>query len=364
MRKRFFLLSLGIILFLPSIEAIAEEGFKFSGDLRLRSELDTQRENDASDRFRERIRFRFGIQKEVNEYLTVAARLATGNPDDPNSTHQTMGPAFDRIQFTIDRAYVAFKKENIWAKGGKFAHPFKTPGVYKELVWDQDVQPDGIALGYGLKEEDFSLDIMAAEYLLLEQSNAPEALLTAGQLSLGYNSDPVGLSGGVGGYFYSDPTPAGNTTILDGDNAGNSVDSTSTEFISDFNILDAFLNLTYDADGTPITLSGQFFINLDADTSLSDEDQGFGAGIRIGKTQEPGDFKVYYQYQQVKHDAVFSAFAQDDFPVQTDFKGHLFGITWLFLEKTNLNLWGMLWKKDVDGAENQIRLRADLNLKL
>ena len=341
-----------------------QEGFKFSGDIRLRSELDTQGEDDRPDRFRERIRFRFETKKRINGYLTVAARLATGNPDDPNSTHHTMGSGFDRIQFTIDRAYVAFKTRKLWMKGGKFAHPFKTPAIYKELVWDQDVQPDGFAVGYGLKKSDFSLDLIAAEYLFLEQANNPEALLTAGQMTLGFNLDPLVISGTIGGYFYSDPTPGGNTIILQGDNAGNAVDSAGTDFISDFSIVDSFIKLTHNLEGIPITLSTQFIVNVGADKSLTDEDQGFAIGMQVGNTKEPGDVKLYYQYQQVKQDAVFSAFSQDDFPVQTDFKGHLFGISYQFLEQTDLNFWGMVWSKDVEKANNQIRLRVDLTLKL
>jgi hypothetical protein len=343
--------------------AWGEEGFKFSGDLRLRSELDTERVNDAPDRFRERIRFRFGMKKAINDYLTVTGRLVTGNPDDPNSTHQTMGTSFNSFQFTLDRAYLEYKRGKYWIKGGKFANPFIPIAVISNLVWDDDVQPEGISMGYIRKNEKYNLSLIAGEYIVLEQQNDPEALITAGQLTAGIHSEKINITGGAGGYFYSDPTPAGNKTILDEDNAGNAVDSTGTDFISDFNIIDAMINFTYDASGTPITLSGEFIVNLGADSTLSEEDNGFSGGIRIGKTKEKGDFKVYYQYQEVKQEAVFSAFAQDDFSIHTAFKGHLIGVTWQFIEKANVNLWSMIWKRDIVDDDNHIRIRGDLNLK-
>jgi succinate dehydrogenase flavin-adding protein (antitoxin of CptAB toxin-antitoxin module) len=352
----------------------AEDKFKMSGDFRLRGEFDTNRDGDRPDRFRERIRFRAAAKYQVNPYLTVRSRLATGNPDDPNSPHQTLGTLFNRSPINIDWAYVQFRYEHLWINGGKFPHPFKTPGVYSELVWDADVQPEGIAAGYTLRVGD-NLKILAigAEYILREQGNDGDATLGAGQVALNLAQKPIAVTvaGGIYKYFKLDAEDigaAGLAGIVAGDNAGNAVIDTDAdgnlEFESDFTILDTFINLTYNAEisgkSRPIVLSAQFFTNLDANI---DKDKGFAAGIRLGNTKSKGDFKLYYNFQLVEQDSVFSAFVQDDFLAATNFQGHLFGVTYRLLDRTDLNLWGLLSKRDEpEGDESQTRLRADLNL--
>jgi hypothetical protein len=372
---RFFFLIIGLLLVNPLAFANGDgEKFKMSADFRLRGEFNTNRDDVRPDQFRERIRFRTNAQYQINPYLTVNTRLATGNPADPNSPHQTLGSMFNRATFNIERAYVQFKYKQLWINGGKFAHPFKTPGVYGELVWDADVQPEGIAAGYTLKATDnLSIELTGAEYILLEQGNSGDATLSGGQAALNLSNNPISVTaaGGIYNYFKLNAEELGEAGLkrILADNAGNAIidkngDGQPDAFKSDFTIFDGFINLTYNAEiagkSQPITLSIQFFTNLDAKV---EKDTGFGAGIRVGNTKAKGDFKVYYNFQSVEQDSVFSAFAQDDFLASTNFQGHLFGVTYRLLDKTDLNLWGLLSKRDhPEGEGFQTRLRADLNL--
>ena len=353
----------------------ASDSFKTSGDFRLRVESNSNREDNKQNRFRNRIRFRTVGEYQVNPYFTVHARIATGNPDDPNSLHQTMGTVFNQALFSLDRVYVRFKYKDLELNAGKFSHPFKTPAIHRELVWDADIASEGIAVEYMWRAADsLTIDLMGVEYILLEQDNSGDATLSAGQaaLNLSYDSISLTAAGGIYKYFKLDALDIGANglaKIVREDNAGNAVvdidgDGVADAFASDFTIFDGFINLTYNAEFArkfqPITLSLQFFKNLDAHI---EQDTGFAAGIRLGDIKAKADFKIYYNFQSVEQDSVFSAFAQDNFLASTNFRGHLFGITYRLLDRTDLNLWGLLSKRnEPEGEGFQTRLRTDLNL--
>ena len=69
-------------------------------------------------------------------------------------------------------------------------------------------------------------------------------------------------------------------------------------------LTDVEYNAEMSGKSRPIVLSAQFFTNLDANI---DKDKGFAAGIRLGNTKSKGDFKLYYNFQLVEQDSVFSA---------------------------------------------------------
>jgi putative porin len=118
--------------------------FVFSGDLRLRAEPTFGGPTDRSqDRFRERIRLRFNTEAALNDQLKGGFSFASGDLNDPISTNQTLGQYTTRKPIAIDRAYATYNPS--WFRpltltGGKFAYPwFNT-----ELVWDKDLNPEGV----------------------------------------------------------------------------------------------------------------------------------------------------------------------------------------------------------------------------
>ena len=67
---------------------------------------------------------------------------------------------------------------------------------------------------------------------------------------------------------------------------------------------------------------GEYILNLLAE---GEDQQGWAIGISLGKYKKQGGWKLYYQWQVVEEDAVFSAYAQDDFLFQTNHESHVFG---------------------------------------
>ena len=126
---------------------------RFSGDFRYRHEL-TDIE-DVEDRHRHRIRARLQMNATVTDELEVVIGLATGSWD-PVSTNQDLGDAFSSKSINLDLAYVTYTPEQVAGLAviaGKMPNPLHRPQG-TELIWDDDMRPEGIAVAY--KTEDLA----------------------------------------------------------------------------------------------------------------------------------------------------------------------------------------------------------------
>ena len=147
----------------------------FSGDFRLRYQadvfaenntlvnniyLDVNKVNDAKelsldpgffynineDRQRFRSRFRLAVDAKVTQGVDVKMRIATGKNDDPVSTNSTLGNSNKPQNIVLDRAYIKIKSElnDHTFYGGRM----KNPWVGTDLIWDADLNFDGLAYKY------------------------------------------------------------------------------------------------------------------------------------------------------------------------------------------------------------------------
>ncbi len=339
------------------------------GDLRLRHETDSGVDH-RDDRNRERVRARIGVNYQINDELVVGGRIITGNRDDPQSPHQTLGNVFDSFEISLDRAFVTYRPqwaEGAWLTAGKFAHPFIQNPVYPELVWDADVQPEGVAVGYTFRDLGFldRLDIVAGQYILLQQGRLDEASTFVAQIS-GQKAltDDLNLSGGVGWYRYTSLSPDGSLAVL-GDNAGNAI--AGDDFLSRFSIVNPIVALTYRGFPKPLTASGELIVNTRAARS---DGTGWAAGIAYGETRNAKDWRVYFQYQDLERDAVVSALSQDDFTFGTNFRGPVFGAQYQITDNIGVHAWALLAERvsdssffSSDAGDDQFRFRLDLNIR-
>lgn len=345
----------------------------FFGDFRLRTEFDRDRDSQPN-RDRYRVRGRLGATYEVNDEIKVGTRLVTHEPgSDPNSTHVTLGGGrgFGHVDADLDRVWARYEPdwlENSFLQVGKFGHPFKMNPVYGELVWDEDVQPEGGAIGYSFKdlgEVLTSVDLKLVEYIAIEQNALDEGTMFGTETVFNFKwSDEV--SSFVSGAYYNwaNVTPDGSAVVF-AQNAGNAV--AGGDFSSEFEIVHAIAGTTILIDGMPLTLAGEYFRNFEA---AIDEEEGWSAGARLGKFKEQWDWQLYAQYQVVERDAVLSPFAQDDFLLQTNFRGWVGGFKLMLLENVDLNLWVLTAARDdlglttiTDDDDDQLRWRIDINIK-
>lgn len=122
-------------MFIPVFSSGNEFGLK--GDFRLRSEWE-------GSRFRERIRLRLSVRKDIDKVWTVGFGFATGGSN-PRSTNQTLDNSFERPDLRLDRAYVEFrgmKGFRLW--GGKYKGVKEAICYLSDLLWDSDLRPEGV----------------------------------------------------------------------------------------------------------------------------------------------------------------------------------------------------------------------------
>ena len=101
--------------------------------------------NSTENRQRYRIRARREIDGRVNNHVLLGMRLATGDSTSPVSPNQTLGTNFQQDPITLDRAFMRFTPDPYTkVLFGRFASPWMST----DLVWNNDLNFDGIAAQY------------------------------------------------------------------------------------------------------------------------------------------------------------------------------------------------------------------------
>lgn len=124
----------------------AVRSLSFGGDLRLRQDSISRRGAGQTDRSRLRYRLRAGVEAELPDDLSVALRLGSGTGEQ-SSTNQSFDNLSSQKQLWIDLVYLRWKPAFASAAGlrlsaGRLLNPLWRP---TELVWDEDVNPEGFA---------------------------------------------------------------------------------------------------------------------------------------------------------------------------------------------------------------------------
>jgi hypothetical protein len=109
--------------------------------------------NVDQDRERYRLRFRIGADYELSDGWKAGFRIATGENTSPVTTNQSFGLAnqaaggnFSKYAIWLDRAFMRWDHE--WDDGSTFTFTggrFENPFVVTEIIFDEDVNMDGVA---------------------------------------------------------------------------------------------------------------------------------------------------------------------------------------------------------------------------
>src|SRR6201991_3771463 len=102
--------------------------------------------NATKDRNISNFRARFGLTDQIDEDLTMTIRLASGSDNQPVSTNQTMGNYFNKDGVWLDQAFIKYTPDLGFAHASITAGRMPNPFVKTDLVWDEDVNLDGIAV--------------------------------------------------------------------------------------------------------------------------------------------------------------------------------------------------------------------------
>lgn len=380
---------------------------KMSGDFRYRLEnIRQDPENvstgvrlfkapdSASSRTRHRLRLRAGAEWAINEEWTLGARVASTMNGDPVSTNQTLTSGYSKKDLWLDLAYFDFhpvKVPGLKITGGKINNPFYTPGK-TQMIWDQDLTPEGLALNYSNKTSllPWELGVAAGFFQVDERSLDRDAQMFGIQGTVKYNLREDGLAGILAGLSYYDYVNAEGYPpfFANNDNFGNSLQLTMLNglpnngfYAEDFNLVEAFTEITFPIREIPFSVFGDVVLNTAADSSTFDsgnEDLGWAAGLTAGKCVAPKSWALRYEYRDLDRDAVVGAFTDSDFGGGgTNSSGHIIGAEYMlaknvrlaatyFLNRNEGSDWIRLipgWggRENVDGRYRRFQL--DLNLK-
>ncbi len=358
------------------------EKIKISGDFRYRHEhIDQETTGSAvrwkNGRDRDRIRARLMIEATVNDEWGLGFRLASGERTmlvdsdeadmfaDPVSSNQTLKQNFSSKDVWLDLAYfdwhpIATEGLNVF--GGKIKNPFYAVGK-NELVWDHDLNPEGIAAKYVMPLSDKDqLYINGGGFWVDESSGGVDASLWGVQSYVKHTiSDPDYILGGVSYWDYGNIQ--GKTDEY-GILAGNtSTTSAGTVWASDYDIFEAFAEYGTKVMGLPFTVHGNWAKNLVASTN---EDTAWLIGGKLNKAKNPGSWEVGYNYRELDADAVLGAFTDSDFiGGGTDGRGHEVGLTYQLAK--NLQAAVTYFHNESDRTSSRSldyrRLQLDLKLK-
>lgn len=348
----------------------------FKGDLRYR--VENIEEEGKEDRYRHRIRARLGAEAKPNEELSLGLRLSTAQDNDPVSSNQTLGEGASRKDIYLDLAYLDFHPEAV--KGlsliaGKMENPFAR---VSDLVWDGDLNPEGVAAKYKLGGDGLDLFANLGSFWVEERSaDKDDAMLYGGQVGVKAKGEGINALLAAGYYTYenlegypvlditgSDRAKAkgyGNSTVKETE-----VDDLGEEVVTDvlygtgFEIAEVLGEIGFDI-GVPATVYGTYAVNQDAD----DDDTGYLGGLRLGKFKAPGSLEFDYNYRELEANAVLGAWTDSDFiGGGTDGKGHKFALGVQLTKLLKGTVTYFMNEKGLDGdSKDYDRLQVDVAAK-
>lgn len=340
----------------PSTAAWAEK-VAVQGDLRYRYE-NIDRENDESERNRQRIRARAAIVAKPQDGLEVGFGLSTAEDGDPVSSNQTIGAGGSRKDVYIDLAYFNWAAlPGLNVTGGKFKNFLYRPGRHA-LLWDGDWNPEGLGVTY--TNGPFFGSVIGT--WLESDSNETEEFTFGTQFGVAVPiSEDIKLTAGAG-YFSFNTAGKGTFYGEDDDFFDNSFDPATNEYLYDYQELELFADLGFKLAGLPMSVFADYVNNSDAD----EFDTGWAAGLVVGAAKAKGTWEASYAYQDLEADAVFGLLTDSDFGGGgTDNSGHVLRGAYALSDKWNLAFSYFINKIDENtGTEQDYdRLQLDTNFK-
>ena len=298
--------------------------FKINGDFRPRYEGQWSDNPEAVQRDRFRYRLRLAMTATLQDHFEIGLRLSsgdapsgfsTGNPLSGSTTFQDNG---SRKGVFLDLAYAKWYALNgpQWSGNltvGKMENPF----AFTQVMFDPDYNPEGLSgqLAYRFNDH-HSLKLIGGGFVLDElAADTSDPFLVGGQLLWDAKwNDHWGSSLGVAGLKITAQDQLITAAVPD-INRGNTRGGNGAP-VASFNPVVGDASVTYTLDSFPlypthfpIRLGGEYLYNPGADT----KNQGFAAGLTLGKAGKKGLWELSYQYRYIEADSWYEELPDDDF---------------------------------------------------
>lgn len=286
------------------------ERFTWNGDFRLRHEGFHESTFGEQDNDRDRIRIRFRLQGNVHmeQDLDVGFRFVTGDSGS-TSANETLTGTFNNKTLDIDRAFFNWSPGDFEVVGGKMALPF----MASEVIWDDDVNPEGLAETYSRSFGDTTMKFVAGQFIVDESASQTDIKLWAFQGQVGQKTSFGDFALAVAYYDYDGL----------GHDTGNAVTPTAglerLSAGSEVKDVDVMVEWSNKVFGQKLKVFGEYVENVG---TIANQNQPLGddlttawqVGAKYGKSGKKfldWDAKVIYRVTQA--DAVFDALADSDF---------------------------------------------------
>ena len=337
---------------------------RWKGDLRYRNES-FDIEGTTSDRVRDRLRVRFGLEAKVSPTLQVGIGIATGEGRDSRSTNSTLDSASQNEEIGLDLAYVDWRpRPDLLVTLGKQKQPWFKTG--NSLFFDGDVNPEGASLQYGGKTGVFA---RAWGYWLEEMASAADSNLIGAQVGYAFGNG-LTIAGGYWDYgaIQDQPvlafsgTPAGNSTYTADAACTPGLAGAVRCYTHDYDVVVADLQWAGSLGAVPVTLFGGYLENLDPERL----NNGYNLGFLLGKAADPRTWEFGVMYGDMEQDAQMAAFLDSDFADgRTQGKGYVLQGAWAPVKNMTMKATYYLNDRDYDTAAeaDYRRLQLDLNYK-
>ncbi|MCI4644722.1 MAG: putative porin [Hyphomonadaceae bacterium] len=304
-------------------------------------------EDSSRPNYRARIKFEAGI----GDNVTVGLRLASGDNDGAVSTNSTFGDYYYKKSIWIDQAYVDVSPlEGVNLIAGRMPNPFFSTN----MLWDEDVNPEGLALAADYEINDsVSVFGVGGVFPLQQRDFFDDSYLYAGQIGAkGLFAERLEIEGAVAYYMFDNvqsmKNPDDGSRINDWSAPtylanGNSLFNIRTDGLTtlaglaaEYELMAATLRMALRDGDRRYGLIGEVVKNdaLDEDeiTALRGE-----PGVEPGDTgwhvkgfagypviSERGQWRVEAGYRHVETDAVLDIFTDSDFALGgTDVEGYI-----------------------------------------
>ena len=285
--------------------------------------------------------------------VEAGARIATGNTGDPVSTNDTLGDYLNKDEIVLDRAYVKWTYKPDYPKFGKFpqvtaqAGRFANPFYSTDLVWDSDVNLEGIAVTLDsdtLLENPLKFYLSFGAFPLQEiEWFEKDKWLYGGQFGIKYERT-MGLSARTAvsyynykrtrGEFFDDPSGSySNDTDPLFRQVGNALIDINTDpdnetyaLAGEYRLLNLTAELDYDYwFPNHIIVRSDYVKNIGFDASkvaqlmnletYPEEIEGYQFSLLYGYPTPRGfgEWNASIAYKYLEGDAVFDAFTDSDF---------------------------------------------------
>jgi hypothetical protein len=412
-------LQLGVLLLIGFVlclgvqgQANAEEGktkeyylkvlekMKFKGDLRLRHDTQwRETEDEEYSRNRERFRLRLGVTAEPTETTEVGVRLASGSGFQ-NTTNQSFDGHGRGKDIFIDLAYASWEPMDAFKViGGKMKNPLFT----FPLVWDPDVNPEGLSETVKFDVAD-GIDIFAnfgqwfIEELDIKGESDSDPTLLAYQLGFSVKPSKKVKFQLAGAYYdfmnfdtieYDDLSDKASFQGYNHKHSQQMIFDSDGKLLNEFGCWEVGAKLKFkEILPVPFSVFGDYVVNDEADIDElinkgvdpgdsdpgdltaykgDDRDTGWLVGFDLGNKKKKGDWYLKYFYQELQDFAFPAVFVDSDFHGGgTNNEGHYVQGRYLITDniQTRATFFSTTREnEDKDGQKDENRIQLDVIFK-